>query len=95
MLRVLVPTEVRQDTAGTVLRFDLPSDLSYHSEHLVEDGVVGGTEIGKGRHVHLWDDDDMDGPEGASVMEREHVRRLRHDRDWSSTAECLVTVEVV
>lgn len=95
MLRVLVSTEVRQDSAPSVFSFYIRSNLS-NDVHDVGQRLVGRVaEVGQGGDVALRDHDDVDRPERLGVVERQDVLGLDHDVDRSSSANGLVTVKVI
>lgn len=81
MLRVLVPTEVREHSARSVLGFHVGGNPA-NDVHDGREQMIGGiAEIGERRHMSLRHDDDVYRPERPRVPERQDLIGLDHDVD--------------
>jgi hypothetical protein len=92
---VWVSTEIGDDTAPAVLRFDLGSDLAYDVQQPMNDGYVVATQVRQRWNVNFRHHDYVDRPVGPRMVKRQHVARFSHDLDGRPAAQSFITIEVV
>src|SRR5262245_52413910 len=95
MLRVLILAEVGQDACAAALSQNLRRDLFDNVENVDQQLIVSRFERQQRIDVTFRDDDDMNGPERARVMERQHVVGFDHFVDRGAPAERLLAIEIL
>jgi hypothetical protein len=95
VLGILIPTEVGQDPARSILARNLVCNSAYYRQHFVQENLVGSPEVNQRWYVPLWNDNDMHWPEWPCMPESKDFVRLRNDFDRRPATERFVAIEVL
>ena len=86
MFGILIRSEIGQDAAGPMLGDHLLRHLANHLQQFQEQWRIAFFERKQRGDVSLGNDDDVDRPEGMSVMISENILGLSHAVSRSTSA---------
>ena len=95
MLRVLIPAEIREDSATAMCAFELSRNIPNYTHQLQQDRCVtrfGGNQRG---NMCFRDHHNVNGIGRSCVVVREDIRGLRNDIHLGVARENFAAIEVV